>query len=69
MQTADLFGSLTVYLAGQQADFLRGRFVAANWDVEDLERHQEAITTQSLLKGQAFKGNIGPGGHSFSPMD
>ncbi|CAM1508105.1 Fc.00g049530.m01.CDS01 [Cosmosporella sp. VM-42] len=63
--TPELFGSFTVYLAGPQADFLRGRFVAANWDVEDMERHQAEIASQGLLKGQAFKGDIGPGGHRF----
>ena len=64
-KTAELFGGLTVYLAGSQADFLRGRFVAANWDVDDLERHQAEIVAQGLLKGQAFKGDIGPRGHQF----
>lgn len=54
-----------MYLAGAQADFLRGRFVAANWDVADLERHREEIVAQGLLKGQPFKGSIGPGGHPF----
>ena len=63
--TAELFGSLTVYLAGRQADFLRGSFIAANWDVEDLESHRVDIVEQGLLKGQAFKGTIGPGGHQF----
>lgn len=61
--TPALFGSLTVYLAGSQADFLRGRFLAANWDVEDLERHKEEIIAEGLLKTQPFKGNIGNGGH------
>uniref|UniRef100_A0A8H7K5F1 Transcription factor domain-containing protein n=1 Tax=Bionectria ochroleuca TaxID=29856 RepID=A0A8H7K5F1_BIOOC len=60
--TPDLFGGLTLYLAGKQADFLRGRFVAANWDVGDLEKHQEEIKAQELLKGQAFRGEMGPGG-------
>jgi hypothetical protein len=53
-------------LAGKQADFLRGRFVAANWDVGDLEKHQEEIKAQELLKGQAFRGEMGPGGHKFT---
>lgn len=61
-----LFGSLTIYLAGHQADFLRGCFVAANWDVEDLERHKEEIIAEGLLKNQPFKGNIGNGGHFTS---
>jgi hypothetical protein len=63
---AELFGSLTIYLAGKRADFLRGRFVVANWDVTDLEQHQDEIVAQGLLKGQAFKGDIGPGGHRFT---
>uniref|UniRef100_A0A0B7JZC1 Uncharacterized protein n=1 Tax=Bionectria ochroleuca TaxID=29856 RepID=A0A0B7JZC1_BIOOC len=54
--TPDLFGGLTLYLAGNQANFLRGRFIAANWDVGDLEKHQEEIKAQDLLKGQAFRG-------------
>ncbi|KAK5991904.1 Short chain dehydrogenase citE-like protein [Cladobotryum mycophilum] len=61
--TIELFGSVAIYLSGPQADFLRGRFIAANWDVNDLEKHREEIVAQELLKGQAFKGNIGPGGH------
>ena len=64
--TPALFGSLTVYLAGQKADFLRGRFVAANWDVEELERHKEEIVADGLLKNQPFKGDIGKGGHFSS---
>lgn len=63
---AELFGSFTIYLAGPQADFLRGRFVAANWDVDDLEKYHEEIVAEGLLKGQPFKGNTGPGGHDFS---
>ncbi|KAI1608142.1 hypothetical protein EDD36DRAFT_106223 [Exophiala viscosa] len=64
--TPALFGSLTVYLAGRDADFLRGRFVAANWDVEDLKRHREEIVADGLLKNQPFKGDIGNGGHFAS---
>ncbi|TPX17830.1 uncharacterized protein E0L32_002931 [Thyridium curvatum] len=61
--TPELFGSLTIYLSGKHADFLRGRFIVANWDVQDLENHEDEIVTQGLLKSQPFKGDIGPGGH------
>ncbi|KAK4941888.1 hypothetical protein LTR10_018218 [Elasticomyces elasticus] len=61
-----LFGSLTIYLADPKADFLRGRFVAANWDVEDLECHRKEIVADGLLKNQPFKGDIGDGGHFAS---
>ncbi|KKP00497.1 hypothetical protein THAR02_07410 [Trichoderma harzianum] len=63
--TVELFGSLTIYLSGPKADFLRNRFIAANWDVTDLEKHQDEIVAEGLLKNQAFKGDIGPGGHKF----
>lgn len=54
-----------MYLAGSSADFLRGRFVAANWDVDELERHGDEIVRDGLLQSQPFRGNIGPGGHKF----
>ncbi|UKZ74881.1 hypothetical protein TrVFT333_002551 [Trichoderma virens FT-333] len=63
--TVELFGSLTIYLSGPKANFLRNRFIAANWDVTDLEKHQEEIVAEELLKSQAFKGDTGPGGHVF----
>jgi hypothetical protein len=65
LKIADLFGSLTIYLAGPDADFLRGRFVAANWDIEQLELHREEIVSQKLLQNQPFRGTIGVGGHPF----
>ncbi|RVX67763.1 hypothetical protein B0A52_07886 [Exophiala mesophila] len=64
--TPELFGGLTVFLAGNEADFLRGRFVAANWDVRDLVKYQDQIVASGLLKSQPFKGNIGDGGHFSS---
>lgn len=63
--TAELFGSLSVYLAGSRAEYLRGRFVAAKWDVDELAEHQDEIVKQGLLRSQPFKGDIGPGGHRF----
>ncbi|KAK4067291.1 uncharacterized protein Triagg1_7734 [Trichoderma aggressivum f. europaeum] len=63
--TVELFGSLTIHLSGPKADFLRNRFIAANWDVTDLEKHQDEIVAEGLLKSQAFKGDMGPGGHKF----
>lgn len=54
-----------MYLAGPWADFLRGRFVAVNWDVDELEEHKEEIEEQGLLTTQSFKAETGPGGHKF----
>ncbi|KAM0251247.1 hypothetical protein ACHAQJ_008280, partial [Trichoderma viride] len=61
LNDVELFGSLTIYLSGPKADFLRNRFIAANWDVSDLEKHQDEIVAEGLLRSQAFKGETGPG--------
>jgi NAD(P)-dependent dehydrogenase (short-subunit alcohol dehydrogenase family) len=46
-----LSGQFVVWLASDEAAFLRGRFVWANWDVEELvARKQEFETDKDLLK-------------------
>jgi NAD(P)-dependent dehydrogenase (short-subunit alcohol dehydrogenase family) len=46
-----LSGQFVVWLASDEADFLRGRFVWANWDVEELvARKQEFEADKDLLK-------------------
>lgn len=46
----DLAGLLCVYLSTSRADFLRGRFVSANWDLHELECRAQEIVGQDLLK-------------------
>ncbi|KAF2876929.1 hypothetical protein BDV95DRAFT_558082 [Massariosphaeria phaeospora] len=41
LDDADLPGGFAVWLASPQAAFLKGRFVLAKWDVEDLVRNRE----------------------------
>ncbi|KAL7622415.1 hypothetical protein AAE478_007920 [Parahypoxylon ruwenzoriense] len=48
--TPFLTGSVTVYLSAKRPDYLRGRHLVANWDVEELEARREEIETSSLLK-------------------
>ncbi|KAI4228730.1 MAG: hypothetical protein L6R36_001420 [Xanthoria steineri] len=43
-------GSFAVWLASGEADFLAGRFVYANWDVEELKARAEEIVSSDLLK-------------------
>lgn len=66
---AELFGSCTIYLSGSAADFLRGRFIVANWDVDELVKYKDAIINDGLLKNQPFKGDIGNGGHFARASD
>ncbi|MCJ1417782.1 hypothetical protein MMC32_004127 [Xylographa parallela] len=46
----ELSGRFAVWLAGGEAGFLRGRFVWANWDVEELVERKEEIERDGLLK-------------------
>lgn len=43
-------GSFAVWLASGEADFLAGRFVYANWDVDELKARAEEIVNSDLLK-------------------
>lgn len=63
---AVLTGSLTVYLTTVKADFLRGGYIHANWDVEELAAHKDEIAEKKLIKLGFINGNMQPGGHPWS---
>lgn len=42
-------GDFTVWLASHQADFLAGRFVWANWDVEQMKEKKSLLEADSTL--------------------
>jgi NAD(P)-dependent dehydrogenase (short-subunit alcohol dehydrogenase family) len=53
LDTPELVGGVGVWLAGWNSssrEFLSGRFVAANWDVEDLVKRKDEIVAKNLLK-------------------
>ncbi len=56
----DLPGHFAAWLASREAEFLKGKFVWANWDVEELiERKDEVLKTDLLtigLSGLSFQG-------------
>ncbi|KAK5994178.1 Short chain dehydrogenase citE-like protein [Cladobotryum mycophilum] len=60
--TPTLSAGVSLYLTTPQADFLRGRFMSANWDIADLEERKEEIVGQNLLTTY-LRTNVGPGGH------
>lgn len=45
-----LVGGTAVWLCSGRARFLGGRFVAVNWDVEELEGRREEIVRDGLLE-------------------
>ena len=46
----ELAAGVAVYLASPQAKFLSGRYMSANWDVDELEARKDEITERNLLK-------------------
>jgi NAD(P)-dependent dehydrogenase (short-subunit alcohol dehydrogenase family) len=61
LDTPELVGGIGVWLAGWEAadrSFLNGRYVSANWDVEDLMARREEIEKEGLLK-MDLKGELG----------
>lgn len=61
-----LTGGLAVYLTTSKADFLRGGYIHANWDVEELEEHQSEIQEKKLGKLGFLNGQLQPGGYPWS---
>lgn len=55
---ASLSGGLAVWLATHDAKFLNGRYVNANWDVDDLIAKTEEIVSQNELV-LGLKGKFG----------
>ena len=67
-QTVDppeLTGGLSLYLSTPRAEFLRGKFVAVNWDVEEMEKHADEINEKKLLNTAFLNAKLGPEGHPF----
>lgn len=53
LDTPELVGGIGTWLAswkGEDRKFLSGRFVTANWDVEDLVKKKDEILEGDLLK-------------------
>lgn len=58
LDTPELVGGTGVWLATDAADFLTGRFVSANWSVEDLVKKKDAILASNDLK-VVYQGRFG----------
>ena len=39
----------TVWLASKEAEFLRGRFVSCNWDVDELKTRAEEFSAGGIV--------------------
>ena len=45
----DLSGHFCLWLVSPEADFLRGKYVWVNWDVDELKARKEEIMSTDLL--------------------
>jgi NAD(P)-dependent dehydrogenase (short-subunit alcohol dehydrogenase family) len=50
LDSAELVGGTVVWLCQEKAKFMSGRFIAANWSVDDLVERKEEIMKDDLLK-------------------
>ncbi|CAG8977971.1 hypothetical protein HYALB_00001852 [Hymenoscyphus albidus] len=57
---AELPGGFAVWLATPESEFLRGRFVFANWDVDGLKARAEEIKAKNLLTSDLRGWTSGP---------
>ncbi|KAJ5758751.1 hypothetical protein N7520_005907 [Penicillium odoratum] len=52
--TAELTGAVTVYLAAKRPEYLNGRHLSVNWDLEELETRQSEFASSDKLKVGQF---------------
>lgn len=60
--SVELAGGMNLYLASPRAAFLQGRYVTANWHVDELEEHAAEILSENLLRIQ-LAATYGDDGH------
>jgi hypothetical protein len=60
--TAQLSSHFSVWVSSPEADFLRGKFVWINWDVEELKANSKKIQESDI-----FTTTIG--GYPFQPLE
>jgi len=54
LDTPALTGGLSVWLSHAHAEFLRGRFISAHWDVDGLMERKDEILKKDLLKSRIY---------------
>ena len=64
----ELPAGLNLYLASPRADFLRGRYTTANWDVDELEAHKAEIVEKDLLRAN-LTASYGPSGYPWKDAE
>lgn len=63
LDTTDLVGAFSIWLASGRADALKGSFLHTTWDIEELEAHAKEIRDKRLLKSDFLGGILGSGSY------
>ena len=67
--TQALTGGVSLWLATPRADFIKGTFLSANWDVNELEAHASEITNGKLTELGFLNAKLGPEGQSWGSVE
>ncbi|KAF2001536.1 NAD(P)-binding protein [Amniculicola lignicola CBS 123094] len=68
LDTMELAGGWTTYLASEQGDYLKGDWVSVNWDAVEMEEHKEEIVGKQLLKSGFLNVTPRPGGYPWGEL-
>ncbi|KAI0903951.1 NAD(P)-binding protein [Ustulina deusta] len=61
-----LTGGMSLFLCTHRADWLRGGIMSVNWDIEEMEEHQEEIVREGRNKLSFVNARLGKGGHPWA---
>ncbi|KAF2872422.1 hypothetical protein BDV95DRAFT_569698 [Massariosphaeria phaeospora] len=60
-----LSGGLSLFLCTSRADWMQGRVMSVNWDIEEMEAHKLQIQRDGLTKLNFVNAKLGKGGHPW----
>lgn len=60
-----LTGGLTLFLCTERAEWMRGRQMSVNWDIEEMEAHKDEIVQKGLTVLKVSNAKLGKGGHPW----
>ena len=66
--TQALTGGVSLWLGTSRANFLKGGFLSANWDVGEMEAHASEITKGKLTELGFLNARLGPEGQPWDSV-
>lgn len=69
MNIVSLPATFSVWLASPEARFLKGKFLWANWDVDELKARAKEIESTGMFDVQVVGWPFGEGTFNFKPQN